>query len=240
MKIAIISDIHSNLQALEVCMDYIDKTAGIEYIAVLGDIVGYGPDPSGCIALVREKTEFSILGNHDSAVAGITDISYFNTVARDAVIWTKDRLSVEELEYLKSLPYTVRKDGLFFVHSSPGEPDAWKYIFCYDDASDEFDNFNEKICFIGHSHLPGIYGKNGILSHTDGAVELNPDENYIINVGSIGQPRDGDPRSSFAIYDFDNSEIEIIRLEYNTLDVRKSIIDNGLPEFLGDRLIRGH
>ncbi len=239
MKIAIISDIHSNLQALNVCLDYIENSKGIEYTAVLGDIVGYGANPSECISIVREKTAFSILGNHDSAAAGTIDISYFNSAAREAVLWTSGQLGVDELEYLKSLPFLESRDDIFFVHSSPGKPEAWKYVFYSDDLSGEFSNFSEKVCFIGHSHIAGIYRKKGILTHTDGPVELDPAEKYIINVGSVGQPRDGDPRSSFGIYDTEENTVEIVRLEYNITEARQSIIDKGLPDYLGERLLNG-
>lgn len=239
MKIAVISDIHSNLQALEVCIGYIESLDNIDYIAVLGDIVGYGPNPSECISLVKEKAAFSILGNHDSAAAGLSDITYFNYAAKEAVNWTVGKLKSDEINYLRELPYTVSRDDLLFVHSSPGDPEAWLYVLYSDDVTGEFQSFSEKICFIGHSHIPGIYGENGTVPHTDGPVELNSDEDYIINVGSVGQPRDGDPRSSFGIYDGDAGNIEIIRLEYDRDSVRRAIIDSGLPEYLGDRLISG-
>ncbi|MFC1564322.1 metallophosphoesterase family protein [candidate division KSB1 bacterium] len=239
MKIAVISDIHSNLEALSTCIEYIEKQEGVNYIAALGDIIGYGSDPSECISIIRNKTEFSILGNHDSAVAGITETSYFNYAARSAVMWTKGQLSDDEIDYIRSLPYSENRDSILFVHSSPGQPEEWKYVFHEDDFTEEFQYLSEMICFIGHTHIPGIYSDNGKLPHSNGPVNLDPKEKYIINVGSVGQPRDGDPRCSFGIFDNEEDTFEIIRLEYDALKTREKIIDRGLPDYLGERLLMG-
>ncbi|MFC1553808.1 metallophosphoesterase family protein [candidate division KSB1 bacterium] len=239
MKIALISDVHSNLEALQTCFEYIDSNNDIEKTIFLGDLIGYGADPDNCILLVKEKTDSGIIGNHDCAVIEKTDIEYFNSFALEAVFWTRNNISEESRTFLISLPYTLNDNGTLFVHGTPGNPEIWDYILNWQSASLEFDNFEENICFVGHSHVPGIYSSENKIQHDSGVVELNRDDKYIINVGSVGQPRDGDPKLSFGIFDTDTWTIEIIRLEYDIETAGKKIINAGLPDALCKRLFRG-
>ena len=239
MKLAVLSDIHANLEAFTRCMQFLDEEAKVDFTAVLGDITGYGADPVTCIRKVKEIADVSLIGNHDSAVIGTTKITYFNMVAREAITWTRTQISEEDHAYLASLPYTVVHDTVRFTHSSPNNPEQWKYIFNWFDTEGEFDHFTEPVCFVGHSHVPGIYERTEVIPHGEGPVQLNPDKKYIINIGSVGQPRDGDPRASFAVFDTETRTVEIIRLEYDIETARQKILDSGLPPVLGDRLLQG-
>jgi len=239
MRSAIISDIHGNLEALTACMDYIDSLGDISFLAVLGDYVGYGANPDECISFLKDKADVSIIGNHDSAAIGTTDIEYFNFVARDAILWTRDQLSEENTDFLKSLPYVEKKNGVMYTHSTPSAPEAWNYIFNEFDAKEELGQFEESICFIGHSHTPGIYNMDESISHLNGVVNLDKDDKYLINIGSVGQPRDGDPRAAMCIMDNEKFSVEIVRVHYNVAAAREKIIDSGLPYYLGDRLLFG-
>ena len=239
MKLAILSDIHANLEALNRCLQYLDEEAEIGFTAVLGDIIGYGTDPVPCIKKMKERADVSIIGNHDAAVAGTADIGYFNMVARESIIWTRSQISEHERSYLVNLPYTATKDNIRFTHGTPRDPEKWHYIFDWNDTKDEFNGFSESICFVGHSHIPGIFEQSGTIPHADGPVQLDPGSKYIINVGSIGQPRDGDPRLAFAVLERDTWTLEIIRLEYDVETARQKIINSDLPPLLGNRLLLG-
>jgi len=239
MKLAVLSDIHGNAEALNRCLEYIDAECSVDEITVLGDIVGYGADPGICIQQVKKRAAFSVLGNHDAGVIGKTDIRYFNYSAQAAILWTQARIQEDERKYLNELPYSVIQYGIRFVHSSPNNPEYWKYIISWYDTADEFSHFPEKVCFIGHSHIPGIYTAEEFLPVMRGEFKLEPDTQYIINPGSVGQPRDGDPRLSFGIFDTETTAITIIRQEYDVETARQKIIDNNLPAVLGDRLLYG-
>ncbi len=234
MRIAIISDIHSNLEALTKAFEIIE-TKNVDEIVCLGDIVGYGANPNECVELIKKRVKYVIMGNHDYAVAvDSRELAYFSSHARESDLWTRDVLTRENLEFLKSLPFTIQLKNLLFVHSSPAQPREWEYIFTEPQAKVQFHYFNEKICFIGHSHIPGIFPESGFYN---GKLEKNI--RYIINVGSIGQPRDGDWRLCFGIFDTTTWTYEQIRSEYDVEKTAEKIIRNGLPEFLARRLFVG-
>jgi putative phosphoesterase len=234
MRIAIISDIHSNLEALTKALEIID-TKNIDEIVCLGDIVGYGANPNECVEIVKKRAKYVVMGNHDFAVAvDPTELVYFNSYARESDLWTRSVLTEENLEFLRSLPFTISIKNLLFVHSSPAQPREWEYIFTEAQAKVQFKYFTEKICFIGHSHLPGIFPETGLYN---GKIDKN--NRYIINVGSIGQPRDGDWRLSFGIFDTDTWTYENIRSEYEVDKASLKILQNGLPDFLARRIIIG-
>ena len=160
MRIAVLSDIHGNLEALEAVLAEVDRI-GVDLLYSLGDIVGYGPSPAACVEIVRRRAAVSLTGNHDAAVAGLTSLEDFNEFARSAVEWTAARLDAGQIEYLGSLPYTHRAPDLLLVHASPIEPERWHYIHGMADIDEHFAAFAERLCFVGHSHRPGVYAIGG-------------------------------------------------------------------------------
>jgi diadenosine tetraphosphatase ApaH/serine/threonine PP2A family protein phosphatase len=237
MRIAILSDIHGNLEALNTAMDYIVDN-DIDKVYCLGDIVGYGPNPNECVETIAEKCEKVVIGNHDHAVLGLTSTEYFNDFAKLSTYWTKNILTEENKEFLSSLEFTYSIDDILFVHATPSDPPMWHYILSEIDARHELSHFNEKICFIGHSHFPIVFYQDGFSRKSK--LVLNADQRYIVNVGSIGQPRDGNPKTCFCVYNDDTKEIEYIRLNYDLEKTREKIVRAGLPVFLADRLIKGY
>lgn len=238
MKYAIISDIHSNLVALQNVLDYL-KSNKVDKIICLGDVVGYGPRPNECVELVKENCDVCLMGNHDHAVLGLTDIEYFNQYARDSVVWTQKHITPENKNFLKNLPFTHKINNILFVHSTPLKPEEWDYIFSEQDARRNFDNISYDLSFIGHSHIPVIFPSDH-PSYFKDELQLDlENERYIINVGSIGQPRNEDPRSCFVIYDDETQMINYIRLEYDVKKTFQEIIDYKLSPFLAMRLLHG-
>lgn len=240
MRIAILSDIHGNLEALEAVLDAASELAA-DQVCSLGDVVGYGPDPSACLALVAARTSVSLLGNHDAAVLGATPLEDFNALARRAVLWTRSALTPPELDRLSGLPYLGRCEGMLLAHATPAEPEAWRYIHGLVDAREHFGDFGERICFVGHSHRPGIYAllPSGRFEADREGGRLQPGARYIVNAGSVGQPRDRDPRAGFALLDTGSDEIAIHRVAYPVARTQEKMIAAGLPEFLADRLAVG-
>ena len=242
MKIALISDIHSNLEAFQAVMA---SLAGhdIEKVMFLGDIVGYGANPNECIDLLRSVADCYIAGNHDYAAVNKTDISYFNPYAQEAVLWTQEVLTIENALFLSSLPLTDTLYDFMVVHSTPLHPELWDYVVYVSDAQIGFRNFTQQLCFIGHSHHPGIFVQDraGRISAEE-RITMNFKESnrYIINIGSVGQPRDGNPLSSYGLYDTETNEYRLIRVEYNIALAQQKILAAGLPRFLAERLSVGY
>lgn len=238
MRYAIISDIHSNLVALQNALDSI-KTARVDTIICLGDVVGYGPRPNECVELVKDQCEVCLMGNHDHAVLGLTDINYFNQYARESVLWTQRTISPENKSFLKGLPFKHEVNDALFVHSTPIKPEDWDYIFSENDARHHLDSISQNLVFIGHSHIPVVFPYNH-PSFFEEKFQLDFDkERYIINVGSIGQPRNEDPRSCFVIYDDQEQSIDYVRLEYDVKKTFQDIIEKKLSPFLAIRLLHG-
>ena len=239
MKIAVISDIHANLEALKTALTYI-QSQPIEQIICLGDVVVYGPRPNECVEFVRESCAHCLMGNHDHAVLGLTDVYYFNEYAREAVLWSRDQLTPANTAYLDNLPFTHEVGNILFVHSSPQQPDEWHYIFYDHEARQNLDQIRQRLVFVGHSHIPTVYSYNeGEFLQERFLLDLKNDR-YIVNVGSIGQPRDGNPKACFVIYDTDSALLEYVRLEYPVKVTYQDIIDRQLPAFLAMRLLSGH
>ena len=237
MPIAIISDIHGNLEALEEVFRYLESRK-IEKIYCLGDVVGYGPNPNECVEMVRQHCEIVLMGNHDYAAIGKANVDYFNQYAREAALWTRQALSDKNRQYLQSLPFTHQNDDMIMVHASPTNPRHWYYVLSQNEAQIEMHAFSQSLCFIGHSHAPVIYSVKDIFKGESFAFEQS--QKYIVNVGSVGQPRDGDPRSCLAIYDEEARRIDYVRLEYNIKKTHKKIIKAKLPQFLAERLLKGY
>lgn len=232
MKIAIISDIHSNLEAFKEALAEVEKER-VDEIICLGDIVGYGANPNECVDLVREITPHVLLGNHDEAAIDLSKTEYFNPYARIAAEWTHQTLTEENRAYIASLPFTLERNGLFFVHASPLDPEEWNYILTSSDALENFDSFDTDVCFVGHSHVPEVFGED------PWSREVVRGEKFIVNVGSIGQPRDGDPRLSFGIFDTEDWTYRNVRSEYDIELAAFKIRKVGLPQNLADRLFVG-
>jgi predicted phosphodiesterase len=241
MKAAIISDIHSNLEALKAVIKDIKKRR-IKNTFCLGDLVGYGANPNECIDICTKETKIVIAGNHDWATINKTNLSTFNPVAAEAVRWTQKIIKKSNLNKLKKLQLSKMVDRILLVHATPRNPAKWDYLFSLEEFENEFSAFDTQVCFIGHSHIPSAVFQDA-NGYTDFLKE-NPfpiikSRKYIVNVGSVGQPRDLDPRASYAIYDGNNNSIEIVRLDYNIPLAQQKIIDNGLPEVLAERLLVG-
>lgn len=232
MKIAIISDIHSNLEALEKALETIDQK-GVDEIVCLGDIIGYGANPNECLDLIRVRAKHILMGNHESVIANPDQIRQFTPNARIAAAWTLLKLTEENKNLIKELPLTAKTGELLFVHSSPFEPKEWHYLVSGKEIKFNFDHFSEKICFFGHTHVPGTYPERGTLTEIDRA------DRFLINVGSVGQPRDHDPRLSFGIIDTEGWEYENVRLEYDAIKTSRKISEAGLPAYLAERILAG-
>jgi len=237
---AIISDVHANLEALTAVLDAINSEQA-DQILFLGDSVGYGPDPNACISLLMEKSRVMIAGNHDWAAVGLSDKSRFNPFAFSAIEWTADVLTPDSDKALKELPLTkeLADDSMFLVHGTPREPEKWHYMRGEADGRINFKYFAEKMCLVGHSHIPFILeliAGNKIVFH-DNFATINKQSRYIVNVGSVGQPRDGNPDAAYAF--IGSEKIEIKRVPYDIVLTQKKMRKAGLPEYLADRLALG-
>ncbi len=238
--LAIISDIHANLEALEKVLNDI-RNRGVEAVFGLGDIVGYGADPNDCTAIIREMAIACIMGNHDAVASGRSTPDNFNPIAKQAVLWTRDTLSPEHKDYLSGLPQIERSHGFLRVHGAISHPD--RYIKWTASAAEEFTLLTEhNLCFFGHTHVSVnyVYEHNRVTENHDARIGLNTDSKYLINPGSVGQPRDRDPRASYSLYDTSNATVENIRLEYDIEKAQNKIIRAGLPEELATRLSYGY
>lgn len=239
-RIGVFSDIHGNLQAIKAVLGCLDDH-GVEETYCCGDVVGYGGNPNECCELLRERSIPTIAGNHDHAALMKTSISFFNDIAREAVLWTKQELTPDNVEFLTALPMTHSSDEFFFVHSSPVRPEEWNYVLTMGEAKASFEHFSEKFCFIGHSHQPYIieYDLSHIHCPSTPIVEIKPDCRYLINVGSVGQPRDRNPMACMVIVDRSTERIEFHRAPYDLLGAQRAILGNGLPSQLAERLAYG-
>ncbi len=232
MKLAVISDIHANLEALHAVLKDIDAHRPDD-IVCLGDVVGYGADPSPCLNIIHERCSMIILGNHDEAAFNPEQAMYFNFHARIAVEWTYRALSEKERELLRSFPLKAEREQILLVHSTPHEPQEWEYIIDEVDAQHAFRSFSQKICCVGHSHVAAVYSED---------PKLTPDKpgyRALVNVGSVGQPRDRDPRASWCLIDTDSWSIDIHRVEYDIDTAANKIRAAGLPPQLAERLYHG-
>jgi len=240
MRYGIFSDIHANLEALESVEEALscDK---IDLNLCTGDIIGYGADPEACIKKTRSITKLIIGGNHDAAVIGTTDTKFFNSAARRAVLWTRERLVPKDENFLKKMKLVYKNTDLEMVHGTLYEPELFHYMLDAQAAYTTFSLMKRNICFVGHTHSPGIFAlKLGTVSYlTKGAYSFSRGEKLIVNTGSVGQPRDGDPRASYCIYDTEKRLVEIKRCPYDIAKAQKKIIEAGLPESLAKRLSEG-
>ncbi|MFC2173347.1 metallophosphoesterase family protein [Acidobacteriota bacterium] len=249
MKYLILSDIHSNLEALEATLAHAGRI-GFDKVALLGDLVGYGASPNEAVEIVRSfDAVWEIRGNHDKVVSLIDNGEQFNIMARSSCEWTRKALEDDNLEYVKSLqqgPVGV-EDTFFLSHGTPLDEDA--YILTDLDALEVFRFFPHRICFYGHSHIPLFFtqgGPNGIVWDAPGinedekTMDLDPDMRYLLNPGSVGQPRDRNPKASYCIFDSEgDGRVTLYRVEYDIKKAQDKIVQAGLPKFLAERLALG-
>lgn len=240
MRRLVISDIHSNLAALEAVLA---AAAGQwDELWCLGDLVGYGPRPNECVALLREQPHASLSGNHDWAALGKLDISEFNHEARTAVLWTRDTLTTETRAYLETLPALNSLAGVTMAHGSPRYP-VWEYVLDIETAAENFAYFETPLCLVGHTHVPlAVLGERDdfwMLDTAVGEVLSWGEARCLINPGSVGQPRDEDPRAAYGLLDLQAGTWEFCRVDYDIAETQRQMRQEGLPEVLAARLRYG-
>lgn len=242
MRYLILSDLHANWEALEAVVR--DAGSGFDRLVCCGDLVGYGADPNATVEWVRDHCQVVVRGNHDKACTGQEDLEWFNPIARAGAIWTCQQLSAENAAYVRDLPKgPAFLDGMQFLHGSPWDEDD--YMMAADEASDAFGYLESRLAFFGHTHLQGgfIWNHSRIetirqvsAKHAQSALEIDPSCGYLVNPGSVGQPRDGDPRAAYATYDSEARAVNYCRVAYDIAAAQKKIYDAGLPPYLGERL----
>lgn len=240
MRYGIFSDIHGNLEAFQEVIDAYKKEKIDRHLCV-GDIVGYGADPTECIDQTKQLQALTVAGNHDWAAVDMTDITYFNPVAKQAIIWSREKLPAAEKEFLKSLKLVYENADLILVHGTLNKPEEFNYLLDVDLAILDFDLMKKNICFIGHSHTVGVFieAKGAISYSVQTQIKMDPIKKYIVNVGSVGQPRDRDNRASYCIFDTEKKEVYFKRVKYNIQKCQEKIVKAGLPPFLAARLMAG-
>lgn len=239
MKYAILGDIHSNLEALNAVLADA-KEQGVTHYACVGDIVGYNANPIECMEIIREISKATVRGNHDHYCSRTDDLDGFHPLAADVVDWTRRQLSDEEIRYLRNLKYVAPVETFTIVHSTLDTPEMWGYVFDKLEAEANFNYQATAICFYGHTHVPLAFEKSeGIRCGLYSRVKVTMGKKYFINVGSIGQPRDGDPRAAYVIYDMVENTIELRRVAYDFRVTQQKILDAGLPGRVAARLAVG-
>ncbi|NOT29108.1 MAG: metallophosphoesterase family protein [Planctomycetes bacterium] len=243
MKYGILGDIHSNLTALRAVLEKMDE-ASIDTLISVGDVVGYGGAPSECIALLRERGAVVVKGNHDAACINELDERTFNPYARAAVAWTRTKLSAEEKRWLKGLPLVATLEHCQVAHGTLHRPELFDYILSLSDADPSLDEMTRPVCFVGHSHIPltvmRFKDEPERTAYTcDAEIDLADTCKALINVGSVGQPRDENPDTAYALFDATSMRASILRIPYDIEVEVARILDAGLPQVLGERLRLG-
>ncbi len=239
MRIALLGDIHANLEALEAVLADAGQQA-IDQIICTGDIVGYNADPVACLEKIREMGCPTVKGNHDEEAAGNQSLERMNPIAMAALQWTREQLSEEQRQWLSRLRMVRQVHDFTVVHSSLDQPERWNYVTNRFDAMAHFTHQFTSVCFHGHTHTPRIYQKlDKVIELQCQHLVLEPQAKYLINIGSVGQPRDGDWRASYAIYDREKAEVAIRRVEYDVSKAQRKILAADLPEALATRLEYG-
>lgn len=241
MRYGIFSDIHSNLEALEAVVAAYKKESIDTYLCI-GDIVGYASNPNECSRITSSLAQDCVAGNHDWAALDLFPAAYFNPAAAEAIYWTKERLSKDSSLFLNSLKLVYKNDDLTLAHGTLNEPQEFDYLTGCPAAEGTFEQLTNRICFVGHTHIPLILVQDESGCSIRGKelqCRIEEGKKYIVNVGSVGQPRDCDPRAAYCIYDTEVKEVSIRRAEYDAGSARDKIIAAGLPLSLGDRLLAG-
>ncbi len=246
MRYLILSDLHANRQALEAVLA--DVRGQYDTIACCGDIVGYGADPVWALEWVRANVPTVVRGNHDKACAGLEDLEWFNPAARRSALWTLSQLNSDQIEWLRNLPQgPVELNGFDLIHGSPIDED--EYVIGVREAAEVSHYLETQTTFFGHTHLQGgfLLHRNGVralgrprLPDTQLVVELEPDAYYLLNPGSVGQPRDADPRAAYCVYDSELRVVTYFRVSYDVAAAQARIRDAGLPAIHAERLSAGY
>jgi len=239
MKYAVIADIHANLEALRVVLEDAKKQNCTHYVC-LGDVVGYNANPKECLDIIRDTGMPCVKGNHDEYCSSETNLEGFNPHAAEAIQWTRQQLTEEDRQWLKELKYIRLVASFQVVHATLDGPQRWGYVFDRLAAAASFTYQNTAVCFFGHTHVPVAFIRDSVVrGGTYSKFKIEPGRKYFVNVGSVGQPRDGNPKAAYAIYDMDEGSVELRRLDYDISAAQAKIMAAGLPPRLAERLALG-
>jgi predicted phosphodiesterase len=239
MRYAVIADIHANLEALEVVLADTKEQKCTHYCCV-GDVVGYNANPKECLEIIRSMGMPVVKGNHDEYCSTEEDLEGFNPHAREAVNWTRKQLSREDRQWLHDLKYVRLVASFSMVHATLDGPQRWGYVFDKLAAAASFTYQNTAVCFFGHTHVPVAFVRDSIVrGGTYSKFRVEPGKKYFVNVGAVGQPRDGNPKAGYVLYDLNEGSIELRRLDYDIPKAQRKIVEAGLPQRLADRLALG-
>ncbi|MCB1069566.1 MAG: metallophosphoesterase family protein [Verrucomicrobia bacterium] len=239
MKYAIIGDIHANIDALQTVLEDA-REQQVTHFACVGDVVGYNAAPVECLRIVQGLNCVCVRGNHDHYCSHDESLDNFHPLAADVVAWTRKQLDEEQRNWLRSLRFVARVESFTMVHSTLDTPEAWGYVFDKLEADANFTYQTSSVCFYGHTHVPLAFEKTDIIRYgLYQKIRIGLGKKYFINVGSVGQPRDGDPRAAYVIFDMDNELVELRRVKYDIEKAQKRITDAGLPARLAARLAVG-
>src|SRR5262245_7738705 len=239
MKYAVIADIHANLEAFQVVLQDAKEQKCTHYCCV-GDVVGYNANPKECLDIVREMGMPCVKGNHDEYCSTEEDLDGFNPAAAEAVNWTRKQLTPEDRQWLRDLKYVKLVASFSMVHATLDAPQRWGYVFDKLMAAASFTYQNTSVCFFGHTHVPVAFVRDSVVrGGTYSKFKVEPGRNYFVNVGSVGQPRDNNPKAAYVIYDLNEGTIELRRLDYDIPKAQQKILAAGLPPRLAERLSFG-
>ena len=239
MRFAIFSDTHGNLEALEAVLADACKRKCTHFVC-LGDIVGYNANPHECVERIRELDCPTVKGNHDEQASLSLSTSDFNELAERAIQWTRDHLTEEDKQWLRELPLQKKVRDFTIVHATLDTPAQWGYVFNNLDAAASFTYQHTTVCFFGHTHVPMVFIRDeGVRREWIDHIRIEPTKKYLINMGSVGQPRDGNWRAAYCIYDIENNLVEQLRVKYDLAVAQQKIIKAGLPRLLAERLALG-
>jgi predicted phosphodiesterase len=239
MRYAIIADIHANLEALQVVLDDIQKQK-CTHVACLGDVVGYNSNPKECLDIIRGMNIPVVKGNHDEYCSQDENMEGFNPHAAEAIQWTRNQLSEEDRKWLRELKYVRLVQNFTLVHATLDGPQRWGYVFDKLMAAASFTYQNTSVCFFGHTHVPLAFIRDSVVrGGTYSKFKVEPGRKYFVNVGAVGQPRDGNPKCGYVIYDMTEQTIELRRLDYDIAKTQEKILAVGLPPRLAERLALG-
>ncbi len=239
MRIALFGDIHANLEALEAVLQDATEQGCTDHVC-MGDIVGYNADPYACLEIVRIKNWPVVKGNHDEDASGDHSLESMNPVAASALEWTRQQLSEDQRAWLRNIRMVRQVEDFTVVHSTLDQPQSWNYVTNKFDAMSNFSYQFTNLCFHGHTHVPRIFIRDSRVAEVEGdSIVIEPGMKYFINTGSVGQPRDGDWRACYAIYDIPTATVSFRRVEYDLATTQQKIRAAGLPEVLAERLAEG-